>query len=337
MQCSVSSRSVLALALVLSPSLAALAHHSRAAFDTSVEVSLEGTVTDVLWANPHVYFTIEMAGADGARVLQEVEVGPLQTLQPLGLTRNALVKGERVTVRANPNRRGAGHVVVGLEVTKSDGQAFPLHVVSRGRPPPAPARAASLEGRWVPVNDGFMGLVQGTRNWPVTEVGRAGLADGVGDSQVLCTPWPAPMIMALPMLRTIDVSDDRVQIDFDWMNAKRLIRLDLAEHPSELQPTVQGHSIGRWDGETLVVDSIGFAPHEEGAGYGVPGGAQKRLVERLTLADDRSRLTYEFTVTDPLSLTEPVTYAMEWIHRPDLMPTGDVCDRGLAERALNER
>ena len=337
MQCSVASRWIAGLVLVLSSPFAALAHHSRAAFDTSVEVILEGTVADVLWANPHVYFTIEMTGADGARVLQEVEVGPLSTLQPLGLTRNALVQGERVTVRANPNRRGAGHVVVGLEVTKSDGEVFPLHVVSRGRPAPAAARAASLEGRWVPANDGFMGLVQGSRNWPVTEVGRAGLADGVGDSQVLCTPWPAPMIMALPMLRTIDVDDDSVEIDFDWMNAKRLVRLDLAEHPSRLQPTLQGHSIGRWDGETLVIDTLAFAPHEEGAGYGVPGGLDKRLIERLTLADDRSRLRYEFTVTDPLSLREPVTYAMEWIHRPDLTPTGQACDRELAERALNER
>jgi hypothetical protein len=168
------------------------------------------------------------------------------------------------------------------------------------------------------------------------EVGRAGLADGVGDSQVLCAPWPAPMIMALPMLRTIDVSDDRVGIDFDWMNAKRLVRLDLTEHPSGLQPTLQGHSIGRWDGETLVIDTIAFAPHEEGAGYGIPSGAQKRLSERLTVSDDRSRLAYEFTVTDPLSLTEPVTYAMEWIHRPDLTSTGQACDRELAERALNE-
>jgi hypothetical protein len=337
MQCCAACVGLPVSSLVLCPFFAALAHHSRAAFDMSVEVLLEGTVTDVLWANPHVYFTIEITGADGARVLQEVEVGPLSTLQPLGLTRQALVNGERVTVRANPNRRGAGHVVVGLEVTKSDGEVFPLHVVSRGRPPPVAARAGSLEGRWVPANDGFMGLVQGSRNWPVTEVGRAGLADGAGDSQVLCTPWPAPMLMALPMVRTIDASDDRVQIDFDWMNAKRVIRLDRAEHPSELEPTLQGHSIGRWEGDTLVIDTIAFAPHEEGAGFGVPAGPEKRLIERLTLTDDRTRLSYEFTVTDPLSLREPVTYAMEWIHRPDLTPTGEACDRQLAERALHER
>ena len=72
---------------------AALAHHSRAAFDTTAEVLLEGTVADVTWANPHTYFKLETRDATGRSVLQEVEVGPLSTLQPLGLTRAALVPG----------------------------------------------------------------------------------------------------------------------------------------------------------------------------------------------------------------------------------------------------
>jgi hypothetical protein len=313
------------------------AHHSRAAFDTTREVMLEGVVTKVLWANPHVYFTIETQGADGNRLMQEVEVGPLSTLQPLGLTRQALVEGERVIVRANPNRRGAGHLVVGLEVTKADGERFPLHVVSSGRAPPPAAQAVSLEGRWVPVSDGFMGLVRGSAGWPLTEVGRSGVADGAGDSQGLCTPWPAPMLMALPMLRTIDIGADRVEIDFDWMGASRVVRLDVAEHPRGVSPTLQGHSIGHWDGDALVIETVAFTPHEEGAGFGVPGGPDKRLVERLALTADRTRLSYEFTVEDPLSLTEPVTYAMEWVHRPDLEPDGQACDRELAERFLNER
>jgi hypothetical protein len=317
--------------------MAAPGHHSRAAFDMTREVTLEGTVTEVLWANPHVYFAIEMRGDDGAPRVQEIEVGPLSTLQPLGLTRQTLARGDRVSVRANPNRRGPGHLVVGLEVTKSNGDVFPLHVASGGRPPPKAAPAQSLAGRWVPVSADFLSIVQASTNWPLTEVGRAGLADGAGDSQGLCTPWPAPLLMGLPMLRTIDVDVDRVTIDFDWMGGARVVHLDMAEHPAELKPTLQGHSIGRWEGDTLVIDTVGFTPHEEGAGFGVPGGPDKRLIERLALAADPSRLSYEFTVEDPLSLTEPVTYRMEWVHRPDLQSTGQDCDRELAERFLSER
>ena len=41
------------------------AHHSRAAYDTTIEVTLEGTVAKVLWANPHTYLTLELAGPQG--------------------------------------------------------------------------------------------------------------------------------------------------------------------------------------------------------------------------------------------------------------------------------
>lgn len=323
------------VAAALAP-FVAHAHHSRAAFDTAVEISLEGVVADVTWANPHAYFTLDTRGADGKPVRQEVEVGPLSTLQPLGLTRSALSPGDRVTVRANPNRRGPGHLVVGLEVTKSNGDVYPLHVVRPARPPPAATPAASLVGRWVPTNDGFMGIVQGSRNWPLTDAGRAGIADGSGDSQGRCTAWPAPLLMALPMLRTIDVHADRVSFDFDWMGASRTVRLDATEHPRDLAPTLQGHSIGRWEGDTLVIETVGFVPHPEGAGFGVPASDGKRLIERLTLTADRSRLDYEFTVEDAFSLTEPVTYRMQWVHRPDLQPSGQECDEALATRFLRE-
>jgi hypothetical protein len=332
-----SRAAALCAAIVLSATSPSFAHHSRAAFDTAVEVMLEGTVSSVQWANPHVYFTLDVRGADGRITSQEVEVGPLSTLQPLGLTRDALAPGERVSVRANPNRRGPGHLVVGLEMTKANGEAYPLHVVRGSRAAPQPVEATSLAGRWVPATDDFMSvLVRGSSAWPLTETGRAGIADGAGDSQGRCTPWPAPMIMGLPMLRTITLGDEAVTIDFDWMEAKRLVRLDSAEHPLGLTPTLQGHSIGRFEGDALVIDTVGFTAHDEGAGFGVPGGTNRRLVERLQLSADRTRLVYTFTVQDPLSLTEPVTRRIEWMHRPDLEPTDQECDLALAERFLSE-
>jgi hypothetical protein len=143
--------------------------------------------------------------------------------------------------------------------------------------------------------------------------------------------------MALPMLRTIDVQGDRVTFDFDWMGAARTVRLGVTEHRPAIEPSVQGESIGHFEGNTLVIDTIAFAPHPEGAGFGVPSGEGKRLTERLTLEASGTRLTYEFTVEDALSLTEPVTYSMAWLHRPDLEPSGQACDEQLATRFLSER
>jgi hypothetical protein len=315
----------------------AAAHHSRALFDTTVEVLVEGTVADVVWKNPHTYLTLEVARPDGRVVVQEVEVGPLSTLQPLGLTQQSLIRGERVTVRANPNRRGLGHIVVGLDVTKSNGEIYPLHVFGRARAAPS-SPAATLSGNWVPTTESWLGMVQGARNWPLTERGRQGVADTVGQqaSQSRCEAWPAPLLMGLPMMRTIDVRDDTVKLRFDWMNGERTVQMNAAGHPAGLAPSAQGHSIGRWEGATLMIDTVGFAPHREGAGFGVPSGEGKHLVERLSLNGDRSALTYEFTITDPLSLTAPVSYRAQWLHRPDLQPAGQPCDPEIATRFLRD-
>ena len=262
----------MALAVVTCALIApASAHHSRAAFDTTVEVTIEGVVKNVVWANPHVYMTLEVAGPGGQPATQEVEVGPLSTLRPLGLTQEALATGDRVTVRANPNRAGPGHTVVGLDVTTSDGRVYPLHVFGRARPAPAAQKADGLAGRWVPLTTGLQALVQGARTWPLTDVGRQGVEDVRSQqaSQSECSPWPAPLLMALPVMRTIDVSADTITLRFDWMNGLRTVHLNLAEHPAGVAPSPQGHSIGRWDGGALVIDTVGFTPHREGAGFGI--------------------------------------------------------------------
>jgi hypothetical protein len=317
----------------------ASAHHSRAAFDTTAEVQIEGVIVDMLWANPHIYMTLEVKGADGRPARQQVEIGPLSSLGPLGLSRDSFVVGERVTVRANPNRRGPGHTVVGLAATKSDGSVYPLHVFGGGeRPAPAAPKAEGLAGKWVPTTQGWQLIVQGSRNWPITDVRREGVADTASQqrSQAECAPWSVPLLMTFPVLLTIDEQRDALTMRFDWMNGERTIHLNLAEHPANLAPSLQGHSIGRWDGATLVIDTVGFLPNREGVGFGIPSGDSKHLTERITLNEDRTSVTYEFTVEDPLSLTEPVTRSVQWAYRPDLEPSGQSCDTEVATRFPRE-
>jgi hypothetical protein len=107
-----------------------------------------------------------------------------------------------------------------------------------------------------------------------------------------------------------------------------------AKHPADVQPSHQGHSIGRWDSETLVIDTIAFAPDPSGLGTNVPSSAGKHLVERLTLTADKTRLRYEVTVEDPTYLTAPATLTQQWDHRPDLDFSQDTpgCDKDVAAR-----
>lgn len=325
----------LVAAIVAAP---ALAHHSRAAFDTTTEVMIEGVIADVIWANPHIYFVLEIASADGGPTMQQVEVGPLSTVGPLGLNRDALVTGVPVTVRANPSRRGPGRTVMGLDVALSDGSIYPLHVSGRSRPPPAAQKAASLAGKWVPTTQAWFTFTRGSQDWPMTEAARRAMADTASQqaSQAQCAPWPAPVLMGLPALVAIDVRPEVVTMRFDWMGAERTIYMNLQQHPANLTPSLEGHSIGRWEGATLVIDSVAFAPHREGAGFGIPSGERKHLIERLTLSEDRTSITYEFTVEDRSALTEPVTRSIQWSHRPDLQPSGERCDPEIATRFLRE-
>jgi hypothetical protein len=106
------------------------------------------------------------------------------------------------------------------------------------------------------------------------------------------------------------------------------------KHPANVQPTRHGHSLGRWDGETLVIDTIAYEPNESGLGGNVPSSAGKHTVERLSLIPDKTRLRYEVTVEDPVYLTGPATLAIQWDHRPDLEFSQDPpgCDPKEAAR-----
>jgi hypothetical protein len=76
----------------------------------------------------------------------------------------------------------------------------------------------------------------------------------------------------------------------------RTIHLNAA-HPASIEPSRAGHSIGRWDGDVLVVDTVGFLPGM--LALEVPHGGGLHVVERFALNDDGSVLTRDYTATDP--------------------------------------
>jgi hypothetical protein len=267
-----------------------------------------------------------------------VEAVSISLAQATGLTREVLALGSSVVVNAFPNRRRNG-TVLGIDITTSDGNLYPLRGGRSSRPQNATVPATGLAGNWVP-QPSASPLANTVRGWPLSDKARAAVAEITsGSSQVTvgCTPIPLPMVAMLAMLRTIDVRDDRVvmKIDSDGTEVTRTIHLDLAEHPANVEPSLFGHSIGRWDGDTLVIDSVAFTPHRIGIGFGIPSGAGKHLIERLTLTADRLQLRYELTVEDPEYLTAPANYTTIWDHRPDLAP-GTPCDAQNAERFRDE-
>jgi hypothetical protein len=94
-----------------------------------------------------------------------------------------------------------------------------------------------------------------------------------------------------------------IDIDYGLYSFSRRIHLGAKEHPAGIQPSNSGHSIGRWDGDTLVVDTVGIA-----AGVLSPptrNSDKVHVVERFTLDPKTFALKREYTVEDPVYLAAP--------------------------------
>lgn len=317
-----------------------LAHHSRAPYDTTKEVVIEGTVVVLEWRNPHISMTVESKNADGAAVRREVEVMSVSEARALGLRQEAIAVGSQVAVRARPGRGGAAARALGLDVRTSDGTVLPLNTDSGlSLAPVSSAQARSLAGRWAPSLADFGATFMTMLGWPLTDASRAALARVVSEPTAvlgICEDFPPPGLSVFPDLREIEIGSSNVVMRFEaqGQNQTRVVHLDQTQHPADVAPSLLGHSIGRWEGETLIVDTTAFSPHPVGIGVFVPSGPSKHLVERFALAEDRRHLRYDATLEDPAGLTGPASLSMQWEYRPDLAPSGVACDPEIARRVV---
>jgi hypothetical protein len=319
---------------------AAFGHHSAAPYDFTREVEFEGTVTKLEWQNPHILFTLETRGADGNATLQEIEVVPVSLARTWGLPREALAPGEHVVVKAWQGRSGPRARALGVDVTTDDGRIYPLNVQAgfsarEGYSFRPPVPAATVES--------FAGLARFLGSaLPYTEAGRAARAQLTstllqpGVSVVgFCEPRPPLHLALIPDLRTIEVSESSIGISYEGegLPQERVVHMDRTEHPADLAPALLGHSIGRWEDDALVIDTVGQAPHGVGS-FIVPSTASTHLIERFELTEDRQQLEYTFTIEDPAYFTQPISYTAIWDHRPDLQPSAVPCDPDNARRAV---
>jgi len=99
----------------------------------------------------------------------------------------------------------------------------------------------------------------------------------------------------------------------------RTIYVDGRTHPAKVDKSYFGHSIGRWDGDTLVIDTVGFNESAWMDRFGMPHTDQLHTVERITRLDFNN-LDYSITVEDPGAYTAPWTsgYMKTWEEGTDL-------------------
>ena len=94
--------------------------------------------------------------------------------------------------------------------------------------------------------------------------------------------------------------DDRIMLRYGSMGLERTIHLNMSEHPANVAHSRAGHSIGRWDGDVLVVDTVAFEPGILSADGRLPHSNQLHVVERFTIDHERRALTRAWMAEDPL-------------------------------------
>jgi hypothetical protein len=110
-----------------------------------------------------------------------------------------------------------------------------------------------------------------------------------------------------PLPVVIEQHDDRVVIRYEYWNAERIIWMDGRGHPPGARSTRLGHSIGRYEGDTLVVETSGITPNLIGlpTGGALVHSEDLRAIERYTRSADGQRLDLEWTFLDPVHFREP--------------------------------
>lgn len=115
------------------------------------------------------------------------------------------------------------------------------------------------------------------------------------------------------LLRSVNVGGYPVQIMqnskyiallFEQNTWFHVVYMDGRDHPKDLDPTWFGHSIGRWDGDTLVIDTVGFNGKTRLDTIGHPHSDKMHVIQRFTYTDP-DHIAYEITVDDPVYYTKP--------------------------------
>ena len=327
--------SVVATAVIITAT--ASAHHRPAAFDTTAQVTIQGKVSRLDWTNPHVYIYVTGESAPGKSAEWMIETDPVPILSRSGWRRELVSPGAMVTVRANPDRNPQRNHALLVSIAVGNG----LVLTPRADAAATAARATSIAGVWNSLR-GFADRRVGP--FKPTEKGAAAIKAYTEALNPVtnCIPYASPFLGTLPYLNQIEIGKDRVTIRNEFMNVDRTVYMDGRPHPKDGVRTIQGHSIGRWEGDLLVVDTTLFADHLLGNYVGrsggqardLPSGPRKHEVERYQLSEDRRRLLISSVVDDPDYLTEPLTMTTEWDYAPRLPLLRFGCDREQARRYL---
>ena len=295
----------------------AVAHHASAPFyDHSRVIEVEGEITEVLWQNPHILF--KMRAEDGQE--WDIETTSVSVLRRWGLDADVVRPGTSVRLAGSAGRLSDTAMWV-TNMLLSSGEEILFASTPRWSDQTI---GEDLRGEVTANAD--LGLFRvwtsATRLWnedyPLTDYAREARAAWhpiENEPTANCAPKGMAFIMENPYPMEFVDNGDEILLRIEEYDLVRTIHLDEEAALEETASTLLGHSVGRWDGDTLVVETTRIDyPHFDKTG--IPQTEAVRNLEHFALSEDGSTLLYTVTVTDPEIFTEPVVMTKQWVWRP---------------------
>ena len=368
-------------AMLTAAAVPAAAHHSNSAYQVDQIITLEGTVKEWRWMNPHTWLYLTVQGADGKAQEWAVEGRPPGILGRAGWSSTILVPGEKVTVHASPAKNGDPEGII-ARVTKADGTVlgnapnynraaeaalataptvatraatstrpnlagvyYPAQAGGGAAAPPAPARRPGEPlpppTRSSPTSDGSQGRGPDApkltsaylEKW--NAIARSRISGSYEfDNIHNCLPPGMPAMMSMGYGMEIMQDEQKITFFSEHQDALRRVYLD-GRKPSATvlaDPTYAGYSTGRWEGDTLVIDTVALSDKSFIDGSS-PHSDKMTVNERIRFIEP-GVLENQITVTDPEALTEP--WRVTRRYRKAAYPNDELREFACAEGLRNE-
>jgi hypothetical protein len=155
------------------------------------------------------------------------------------------------------------------------------------------------------------------------------------DTTLKCYPPGVPRIYLFNFPMEILVVPGRVLIVHEFGHYIRQVWTDGRAHPKDINPSWMGDSIGKWDGDTLVVDTIGFNDKTWLDQVGHPHSDALHLIERFRRTST-DMLQIDFTFDDPKAYTKQWTGTKQFKLRPDWHIAEYVCEENFDNKSIEE-
>ena len=144
------------------------------------------------------------------------------------------------------------------------------------------------------------------------------------DPTEICIPPGVPRAMLQPFPWEIVQARGRIVIIYEYQALPRQIFMDGRGHPADLEPTYMGHSIGKFEGDTLIIDTAGLNDKTWLDPMGLPHSDALHVIERIRRVDHET-LVDDYTIHDPKAYTKTWTAQRTFKLKPDWQIQEYVC------------